>query len=187
MIYLIFLHMLLFIKDSNLPRAKFSPGLSATLLQWTVLLNLGQVSPETYCKRTEKWEVLPLLGRFFWGEGFFPLSRFFLLLLFFWRTASGIYKEKKKKRQQDPKDGNYEEGGMLGWFLKQEAQLLLHRLCLHCYWLKSRNCWNGENPSSSLLENLWVFFFPWEHVLSSGGFFLTWVGVDHLMGWRKRT
>lgn len=108
--------MLLFIKDSNLPRAKFSPGLSATLLQWTVLLNLGQV-PLKYCKWTEKWEVL-LLGRFFWGEGFFPLSRFFFLglVVFFFlrRTASGIYKEKKKKkrkRQQDPKDGNYEEGG----------------------------------------------------------------------------
>lgn len=29
------------IKDSNLPRAKFSPGLSALLLQWTVLSELG--------------------------------------------------------------------------------------------------------------------------------------------------
>lgn len=56
--------MLLFIKDSNLPRAKFSPGLSATLLQRTVLLNLGQV-PLKYCKWTEKCKVLPFLGRFF--------------------------------------------------------------------------------------------------------------------------
>lgn len=134
MIYLIFLHMLLFIKDSNLPRAKFSPGLSATLLQWTVLLNLGQV-PLKYCKWTEKWEVLPLLGRFFWGEGFFPLSRFFfgVFLLFFFFEELLVVFTRKKKKQQDPKDGNYEEGGMLGWFLKQEAQLPLHRLCLHCY------------------------------------------------------
>lgn len=187
MIYLIFLHMLLFIKDSNLPRAKFSPGLSATLLQWTVLLNLGQVSPETYCKWTEKWEVLPLLGRFFWGEGFFPLSRFFLLLLFFWRTASGIYKEKKKKGNKTPKMVTMKRAGCLGGFWNRK-----HSCCCTGFVCIATDWSHGTVEMVKTHLHLYLkicgfFFFPWEHVLSSGGFFLTWVGVDHLMGWRKRT
>lgn len=54
------------------------------------------------------------------------MSKFLILLVFFffWRTASAISKERvKNTRQQAPKAGDAEEGGMLGWVLKWEAQL----------------------------------------------------------------
>lgn len=126
--------MLLFIKDSNLPRAKFSPGLSATLLQRTVLLNLGHV-PLKYTvngqrngKFSHSWEDF-----FFFSGGKASSLCLDIFGCFFEELLVIFTRRKKKKGQQDPKDGNSEEGGMLGWCLEEEAQLLLHRLCLHCY------------------------------------------------------
>lgn len=117
--------MLLFIKDSNLPRAKFSPGLSAPLLQRTVLSSLGH-APLTYTvhgqrngKFSHSWEEVFLGGK----ASSLCRELFYLVVL----EELFTRREKRSTEPPPPKDGNCEEGrdGVCGGGAQAVFALLL--------------------------------------------------------------
>lgn len=116
--------MLLFIKDSNLPRAKFSPGLSAPLLQRTVLSSLGH-APLTYTvhgqrngKFSHSWEEVFLGGK----ASSLCRELFYLVVL----EELFTRREKRSTEPPPPRMVTVRRGGMV--CVGGE-----HRLCLHCY------------------------------------------------------
>jgi len=56
-----------------------------------------------------------------------------------------LFTRKKKKSNETPKMVMMKRAGCLGG-VKQEAQLLLHRLWPHFRGLKAQNCWNDQKP-----------------------------------------